>query len=34
MAIARYQAAIDGRLSQSSPALACQIPAQPLSLDF
>ena len=31
MAMARYQAAIDSRLGQSSPALACRIPAQPLS---
>jgi squalene-hopene/tetraprenyl-beta-curcumene cyclase len=34
MALARYQAAIDSRLRQSSPALACQIPAQPLALDY
>jgi squalene-hopene/tetraprenyl-beta-curcumene cyclase len=34
MAMARFQAAIASRLGQSSPALACQIPAQPLSLDF
>ena len=34
MAMARYQAAIESRLGQSSPALACRIPAQPLSLDF
>ena len=33
MAIARYQAAIEQRLGQSSPALASRIPAQPLSLD-
>jgi hypothetical protein len=33
MAMARYQAAIDSRLGQSSPALACQIPAQPLAFD-
>jgi squalene-hopene/tetraprenyl-beta-curcumene cyclase len=34
MAMARYQAATLARLGQSSPALACRIPAQPLSLDF
>jgi squalene-hopene/tetraprenyl-beta-curcumene cyclase len=33
MAMARYQAAIDRRLGQSSPALACRIPAQPFSLE-
>jgi hypothetical protein len=31
--MARYQAAVDSRLGQSSPALACQIPAQPLAFD-
>jgi len=34
MAMARYQAAIEGRRGRMSPALACRIPAQPLSLDF
>ena len=31
MAMARYQAAIERRLGRTSPALACRIPAQPLS---
>jgi squalene-hopene/tetraprenyl-beta-curcumene cyclase len=34
MAMARYQSAIERRLGQSSPALACRIPAQPLSLEL
>jgi squalene-hopene/tetraprenyl-beta-curcumene cyclase len=34
MALARYQAAMESRLGQASPAVACRIPAQPLSLDF
>jgi squalene-hopene/tetraprenyl-beta-curcumene cyclase len=34
MAMARYQTAIERRLGQSSPALACRIPAQPLSLEL
>jgi squalene-hopene/tetraprenyl-beta-curcumene cyclase len=34
MAMARYQASTARRLGQSSPALACRIPAQPLTLDF
>jgi squalene-hopene/tetraprenyl-beta-curcumene cyclase len=34
MAIARYHSAVERRSSQSSPALACRIPAQPLSLGF
>jgi squalene-hopene/tetraprenyl-beta-curcumene cyclase len=34
MAMARYRAAIDRRIGQSSPAHACRIPAQPLSLDI
>jgi len=34
MAIARYQAALAHRLGQSGPAVACRIPAQPLTLDF
>jgi squalene-hopene/tetraprenyl-beta-curcumene cyclase len=33
MAIARYKAAIERELGQSSPALASRIPAQPVSLD-
>jgi squalene-hopene/tetraprenyl-beta-curcumene cyclase len=34
MAMARYQASLARRLGPSSPALACRIPAQPLTLDF
>ena len=34
MAMARYQTAIKRRLGRPSPALACRIPAQPLSLGF
>jgi squalene-hopene/tetraprenyl-beta-curcumene cyclase len=34
MAMARYQAALERRLGHSSPAFACRIPAQPLSLEF
>jgi squalene-hopene/tetraprenyl-beta-curcumene cyclase len=34
MALARYQSAIDHRLGQSRPALACRIPAQPLAHGF
>ena len=34
MAMARYQTAIERRLGQSTPALACRIPAQPLSLEL
>ena len=34
MAMARYQSAIERRLGRTSPALACRIPAQPLTLDF
>jgi squalene-hopene/tetraprenyl-beta-curcumene cyclase len=33
MAIARYKAAIEREIGQSSPALASRIPAQPVSLD-
>jgi squalene-hopene/tetraprenyl-beta-curcumene cyclase len=33
MALARYRAAIERDLGQTTPALACRIPAQPLSLD-
>jgi squalene-hopene/tetraprenyl-beta-curcumene cyclase len=33
MALARYKAAIKGQFGQTAPALACRIPAQPLSLD-
>ncbi len=34
MAMARYQASLARRLGQSGPALACRIPAQPLTLGF
>jgi squalene-hopene/tetraprenyl-beta-curcumene cyclase len=34
MAMARYQAALASRLGRSTPAVACRIPAQPLTLDF
>jgi squalene-hopene/tetraprenyl-beta-curcumene cyclase len=34
MAIARYQAATDARLVAASPALACQVPAYPVSQNF
>ncbi len=34
MAMARYRAAIDLRHERPSPALACRIPAQPLSPGF
>jgi squalene-hopene/tetraprenyl-beta-curcumene cyclase len=33
MALARYQAAMERRRVRTSPALACRIPAKPLSLD-
>jgi squalene-hopene/tetraprenyl-beta-curcumene cyclase len=34
MALGRYQAATDDRARRPSPALACRIPAQPLTLGF
>ncbi len=34
MAMARYQSALDLQIGRSHPALACRIPAQPLSLDL
>jgi squalene-hopene/tetraprenyl-beta-curcumene cyclase len=34
MALARYRAALGRELGRTTPALACRIPAQPLSLDF
>ena len=34
MAIARYQAAVDGRPVASSPALACQVPTNPCHWNF
>ncbi len=34
MAMARYRSALEIELGRTSPALACRIPAQPLSLEF